>query len=126
MILSELKTAIADWTHRTDLEPHMGTFVNSVSSRLGRRFGVMPALLIADDDITKTTSGSLTLNAGGSVYAHGTLITTAGGDIEISAGGTVYLYANLNASGDILIIANVALQFNSIILINSRHCIKRL
>ena len=50
MNYGELKTAIAQWAHRTDLGDQMSLFVDNVSQRLGERFGVLPAPLIIDTD----------------------------------------------------------------------------
>lgn len=46
----DLKAQVIKWSHRTDLDDEMDEFIENVSQRLGRRFGVMPARLVADSD----------------------------------------------------------------------------
>jgi len=67
MNYGELKEQAAKYAHRTDLNDQMDVFVRLLSERLGRRFGVMPAPLIADTD-----TNSL-LNTHSGVYLYGVL-----------------------------------------------------
>ena len=67
MNYGELKAAVAKWSHRSDLDAEMGTFIQNVSEDLGRRFGVMPAPLIADTD----TNSLLTTHS--KIYLYGCL-----------------------------------------------------
>ena len=48
--LAELKSKMARYSHRADLDPHYDDFVQGASERIGRRFGVMPSPLVADGD----------------------------------------------------------------------------
>jgi len=65
MNYGELKAQVEAWSQRSDLGPKMGEFVQNASQRLGRRFGVMPAPLVADSDTNSllTTHSNLYLYA---------------------------------------------------------------
>lgn len=67
MNLRELEQAIRDWSHRSDLDPHISTFISNVSQRLGRRFGYMPSPLVVETD-----SNSL-LTTHPNIYLYGCL-----------------------------------------------------
>jgi len=67
MNYGQLKQAVKDWSHRSDLDAHHATFVSNVSQRLGRRFGQLPAPLVVDTD-----SNSL-LTTHPNIYLYGCL-----------------------------------------------------
>jgi len=50
MNYKQLKEAIVSWTHRSDLNGDISTFVANTTVRLNDRFGVSLGPLIADDD----------------------------------------------------------------------------
>jgi len=71
----ELQEQIAQWSHRTDLAKVIPEFIDNVSQRLGRRFGVMPAPLVKDTDTNSvlTTHSQLYLLGGlreQAIYTH--------------------------------------------------------
>jgi len=68
MNLGELKAQISKYAHRNDFDSELlEGFVDGVSQRLGRRFGVMPAPLVADTD----TNSLLTTHS--LIYLYGAL-----------------------------------------------------
>ena len=67
MNFGELKIQVKQLSHRSDLDEVIPQFVASVSQRLGRRFGVMPAPLVADTD----TNSLLTTHS--LIYLYGCL-----------------------------------------------------
>lgn len=67
MNYGELKTAIAQWAHRTDLGDQMGIFAQNVTERLNQRFGLNMGPLVADTDT------NIVLENNGNVYLYGTL-----------------------------------------------------
>ena len=71
MNYGEIKTQIAKFAQRTDLGNEIPQFVANAGERIGRRFGVMPAPLIADTDTNSvlTTHPTLYLYAGLREYA---------------------------------------------------------
>ena len=82
MKYADLKTATAQWAHRTDLKDHMNLFVANVSQRLGERFGVMPAPLVDDNDTNSllTTHPRLYLigcQVEVSIYTHDSMAASA-------------------------------------------------
>jgi len=67
MNLGELKEQIVAFSHRNDLDHVIQQFIDNTSQRLGRRFGVMPAPLLASTD----TNSLLTTHS--SIYLYGSL-----------------------------------------------------
>lgn len=56
MTYSELKSRLAQISHRNDLEPQMASFVDMAKERINRRFGLSLATLSGDADTNEVLS----------------------------------------------------------------------
>jgi hypothetical protein len=54
MNYGEIKTAVKEYSHRNDLDAQIPEFIQRAAEQIGRRFGIMPSVLVNDADTNST------------------------------------------------------------------------